>query len=116
MSERNYSFNILTFDYPEDEVIFYFSEQPFGKCKKIHRSLFPKNIDYLFPGITEDGTEFIYTTYYYPKEEFYPMHINLSTENEDFVKKYYNDQLYHYFKRVQLQITRRGYIDETIVY
>ncbi len=74
MPNQNLLFNILTFDFPRGEQTFYFSLEEAEKCNRIHRTLFPNNIEEIFPGIHLDGTEFIYTTFDYAKEGFIPLH------------------------------------------
>src|SRR4051794_23289695 len=113
--KQNLYFNLLTFGYPEEKLVFYFSAYMIGRCFRIHKTLFPNNIDFIYPDIYDNETEFIYTTFAYPNEGFKQLQIDLKTENEDFVKRYYNEQIYRYFKRERLQIARRGFVNETIV-
>ncbi len=59
MNEQNLHFNILTFDFLSDNLTFYFSTEDIDENHKIHRTLFPKNIESLFPGIQSNGADFI---------------------------------------------------------
>ena len=68
-------------------------------CSRIHKTLFPKKIESIFPGILSDGTEFIYTTFDYQQEGFTPLALDFKTENEDFVRKYYTRQISYYFQK-----------------
>jgi hypothetical protein len=43
-------FNTLTFEFPSENKTFYFSKDDIGKSHKIHKTLFPKEIDSIFPG------------------------------------------------------------------
>lgn len=43
MSEQNLYFNILTFDFPSEKQVFYFSKEDIAKSHKIHKSIFPRN-------------------------------------------------------------------------
>ncbi len=72
MPDQNLYFNIIPFDFPRAEQTFYFSLEEADKCNKIYRTLFPNDIEIIFPGIQSDGTEFIYTTFDYAKEGFVP--------------------------------------------
>jgi hypothetical protein len=53
----NHTFNIITFNWPKTKLKFWFSDTDIGTGHKIHRSLFPNNIEELFPEIfiTYDG-------------------------------------------------------------
>ena len=79
MAAQNLSFNILTFDWPATDLTFYFSKEDIEFCTRIHKTLFPKNIESIFPGILSDGTEFIYTTFDYKKEGFTPLSLDFKT-------------------------------------
>jgi hypothetical protein len=116
MSTPNLSFNILTFDFPAENQTFYFAKDDVAKSHKIHKSLFPKEIDSIFPGINNNGTDFIYTTFTGEKEGFTPLKINLSTENEDLLKRYYNRQINYYFSKVKEQIVKVGFVKENQVW
>src|SRR5688572_10309794 len=116
MLNQNLQFNLITFDFPNEDVTFYFSREEKGICYRLYWSLFPNEIENIFPGIKSDGTEFIYTTYDYKKDGFVPLSIDLSQDNPDLVKKYYNKKVYHYFKKEQGQIAKKGFINETLVW
>ncbi len=116
MTEQNLYFNILTFDWPKANLSFYFSKVENAFCSRIHKTLFPKNIESIFPGILEDGTEFIYSTFDYEKEGFTPLSIQFKTENEDLLRKYYNRQIRYYFQKIRNQIVRKGFIGQNQVW
>jgi hypothetical protein len=116
MNEQNLHFNILTFDFPSENLTFYFSAMDIDKSHKIHRTLFPKNIESLFSGILSNGTDFIYTTFTGEKEGFKPLDIDLNNENPDLVKRYYNRQINFYFRRIKQQIVKVGFIKENQVW
>ena len=69
MANQNFFFNILTFDWPKQKEAFYFSLLEIDRCQKIDRSIFPNEIEDIFPGIWDDGTECIYTTFKGEREE-----------------------------------------------
>lgn len=58
MTNPNLFFNILTFEFPSENKTFYFTKDDNGKGHKIHKTLFPKEIDSIFPGISNNGTDF----------------------------------------------------------
>lgn len=64
MSEQNLYFNILTFDFPSEKQLIYFSKEDIAKSQKIHKSIFPKEKDSLFPGISSNCTDFAFTTFH----------------------------------------------------
>lgn len=51
MNAQNLYFNILTFDFPEENQTFYFTNDDNGKGHKIHKTLFPNEIDCVFSGV-----------------------------------------------------------------
>ncbi|MDD4190935.1 MAG: Piwi domain-containing protein [Mangrovibacterium sp.] len=115
MTDSNLIFNLLTFDFSFGDRTMYFSKKDIGRCQVIHRSIFPEKIDSLFPGIKTNGTEKIYTTFTCPYEEFKPLSIRFETENSDFIKRYYNRQINHYFNDIG-QIVKVGFIKENQVW
>jgi hypothetical protein len=116
MNTRNLYFNILTFEFPSENQTFYFALDDIGKSHKIHKTLFPKQIDSVFPGVSNNGTDFIYTTFTGEKEGFKPIEINFSEENEDLIKRYYNRQINFYFSRIKEKIVKVGFIKENQVW
>lgn len=116
MTNQNLQFNILTLDFPEEEQTFYFSKEEIEVGRKIHWTLFPKEIESIFPGISSNGTEFIYTTYCYEEEGFIPLEIDFRTDTPDLIKSYYNNEIYNYFKKDLKQIVHTGFINESIIW
>ncbi len=116
MSSQKLHFNILTFDWPKENLIFYFSKNDDGFSSRIHKTLFPKSISSIFPDIHSEKLEFLYTTYTYKKEGFTPLEIDASCENPDLIKKYYNRQIHHYFRKVKKLIVKRGFIGENQIW
>lgn len=94
-------FNVLTFDFPAQELTFYFSDVDTGKCKKIHQSQFPANIKSIYPNAgSKEGEVFLFTTFTHPAEGFIPLTINLKTENPHLIKRYLNNKIRHYFSYI----------------
>lgn len=113
---QNLFFNVVTFDFPKEPVVLHFSKTEQGRCHRIHWTLFPKNIESIFSGIKSDGTEFIYTTYEYPKEGFAPLAIDFTKDNPELIKKYYNREVFLFFKKNMGLIAKQGFINETVVW
>ena len=109
-------FNIIPFDFPKKEKTFYFSLEEKDKCNKVHRTLFPNDIEIIFPGIHSDGTEFIYTTFDFAREGFIPLEINFRTENQDLLRKFYNRQIRHFFRKEKSQLVRTGFIGQNQIW
>ena len=116
MQNQNLYFNILTFDFPEKEQTFYFSKEETGHCQKIDKTIFPNEIEEIFPGITTDGTECIYTTFTGEREGFQPLEISLPDENPHFAKRYYDRQVNHYFRAIKKRTVKVGFIKENQVW
>ncbi len=116
MQKQNLFFNILTFEFPSENQTFYFALDDIGKSHKIHKTLFPNEIDSVFPAISNNGTDFIYTTFTGEKEGFKPIEINFSEENEDLIKRYYNRQINFYFSRIKQKIVKVGFIRENQIW
>jgi hypothetical protein len=111
----NLIFNTLTFDFHQRNPVFYFSDVENGKCRKIHKSIFPNENKSLFPKAGVNGSEFIAL-------DRYPFSINLSincTDKEQFndVKKISEliDQVYQ-FSRMYWKSVRQQNLPVTIKY
>jgi hypothetical protein len=116
MSNQNLYFNILTFDFPQEKQTLYFNKQETPFSQRVHRSLFPNEIERIFPGVTTDGTEFIYTTFDFPKNGFTPLSIDFRTDNQYLVCRFYNRKINYYFKKVSNQLVRSGFIGQNQVW
>ena len=109
-------FNALTFDWPSENLTFYFSKDDSIKCTRLHRTLFPDSIHAIFPGISRNGTEFIYTTFTYPGEGFLPLEIDFKNENPALIKRFYNWQLKHYFFHKQNLPVKTNFVKDNQVW
>jgi hypothetical protein len=116
MSDPNLTFNILTFDHPFETQTMYFSKEDNGKCHSIHKSIFPVNIDSIFPGISKNGCENVFTTFTGEKKGFLPLSVTFESENPDFIKRFYDRQINHYFRVIKEQIVKVGFIKENQVW
>jgi len=116
MCKENLFFNLLTFDYPTDKQTFYFSKEKIEKCQTIYKTLFPKEIDSIFPGISNNDTDCIYTTFTGEQEGFLALDIQLDKDNPDLIKRYFNRQINFYFRAIKKQIVKVGFIKENQIW
>jgi len=116
MPDQNLFLNILTFDWPQNNLVFYFSKGDSGFSTRLHKSLFPNNISSIFPDIYTENLEFIYTSFTFEKEGFIPLKIDAQSENPDLIKKYYSRQINYYFRKIKKLIVKRGFINENQIW
>ena len=114
--EQSLFFNILTFDWPEEPVTLYFSDTDNGMCQELYFTLFPNEVEKLFPNIVRNSTKKLYTTFGYAADGFKPLEINLKTDNPDFAKRYFNNQINYYFRKVADKIVRTGFVNENQIW
>lgn len=108
--ESNLFFNCIVIKWPPEPVTCYFS-QATAAGKRLYRNAVPAEVKQKWPGTINDNSEFIYTTFEFPKAKFVPVVVNLAQANPEFIKHFYRDRLYRYFSRVKHLILRRGFID-----
>lgn len=108
-------FNILTFDVPSEPITFYFSKEKIGHAQELYKNKFPKNIEELFPGITEENADFIYTSFIYEKEKYLPFEVVLKEESIDLLKHYYNWRFKNYFKKIK-KVVKTNFIQENQIW
>jgi len=95
--EPNLIFSILTFDWPTEPVIMYFTDEETDRSQTLHFTLFPNDAESIFPNLVRNGNNFLYTTFTGETEGFKPLSIDFQKENPDLIKRYYNRQLNFYF-------------------
>ncbi|MFZ4799288.1 MAG: Piwi domain-containing protein [Bacteroidia bacterium] len=95
MSEQNLILNILTFDLPVETVKFSFFKKEAEGLISIYKKNLPKNIDELFPHLSDD-TEYLYVNFA-PETNENLLTVKLS-ENSRFAKHYYTWLISNYFK------------------
>ncbi len=113
MSDQNYFFNILTFDWNTDKGN-YFGLEEIGHCQKIQQPIFPKNIENIFSRVT-NGTEFIYITFTGESKGFKTFEIDLPNENQPFDKRY-EKQINYSFRLIKEKSVKFGFIEENQVW
>lgn len=116
MGKNSLFFNILTFDWPKAPITFYFSDQDNGKSQKLHFTLFPNEAESLFPNVVRNSTNELYTTFTGETEGFQPLLIDFKTENPDLIRRYYNRQINFYFRSIQKQIVKVGFVKENQIW
>ena len=92
-------FNILTFDWPNEPVTFHFYDESVQGSIKLHNSLWPKDIEAIFPDRILDKEKAIYTTFTREKEGAKVLSIDFKQDNPDLVKRFYNREIFHYFQK-----------------
>lgn len=109
-------FNVLPFNWPDQERTYYFSRtyQPFST--PIHKSLFPNNIEKIFPEFKKEAPDFIYTSFNQKRKGFTPLPLNLKNENKYLIKRIYDQRIYYFFKVLEKQLVHKGFIRENQVY
>ena len=70
----------------------------------------------LFPGTIRNSTNELYTTFTGDKEGFQPAQIGFKADNPDLIKIYYNRQINFYFRTIQKQIVKVGFVKENQVW
>lgn len=104
--------NILNFEYPQNQIKFYFSD----KDDAMHKStllkspvLVPKEVKQTakYSNLFSNGKGMkLYTTFDTPTEGFDPIDIDFNDiENENLIKRYYNRKLTKYFQQYEGVIT-----------
>lgn len=109
-------FNTITFDLPSKPTTFHFSKEKIGHAQKIHKSLFPVNIEDIIPGVLSDGTEFIYTSFIYEKEGYQPLEVSIIEDNYDLLKRYYNWRIKKYFADDKSQIVKTNFVKDNQIW
>ncbi|MCZ2338761.1 MAG: hypothetical protein LC127_11315 [Chitinophagales bacterium] len=109
-------FNILTFDWPKEPVTFHFYNDLVPGSTKLHNSLWPKDIEAIFPDRKLDKEKVIYTTFTREKEGAKALPINFKQDNPDLIKRYYNREIFHYFQHVLKKQVRVGFVGENQIW
>ncbi len=111
---NNLFFNILTFDWPEKPVVFYFKEGKQEDGTTIHKSIFPKNTANFLPNAS--SLDFISTTFDFEKEGYTPIEIDFKEEKKDFIKRFYNSKIKFYFKKKNPQILKINFVKDNQIW
>jgi len=112
----NHFFNILTINWPQKPVNFHFSDTYIGKGKSLYFNLFPNSIEQLFPKLVRNSTNKLFTTYSTESEGFLPLPIDFKSDNPDLIKRFYNNEINYFFKKVKQQIVKIGRVHENQIW
>lgn len=113
---QNLHFNILTLDWPEQPITFYFSQYSKPRTVKLHRSIFPNNIYKIFPQLRSNDTDFIYSSFDKFHPDSTPLDIDLKLENPNFIKRFYNKKIYDYFTYELKQVVKRVFTNDNQIW
>ncbi len=116
MSQPNLFYNIVTFNWPEEPVRLYFSQNKEGSYARLYKTAWPKEIEFIFPGIHASGEDYIYTTYDAEVKGFKHLDLDFKNDNPELAKRFYTRRLQYYFKKKEGQITHKGFIGELEVW
>lgn len=114
--KHNLFFNILTFNWPKNKIQFYFHKEEQSSYPRLHKRVFPNNIDSIFTGLTNSDQDFITTTYEGKTEGFTPLEIDFKTENPDLIKQYYNRKIKYIFQKKLEQVVKVNFIKENQIW
>ena len=108
--------NSLLFSFPSEPVTFWFSREDRDgvSLTPLTHTLFPSNIDTIFPGLQNDAK--IYTSFTRKLDGFTALPIDFNDPNNfDLVKKFYNKEIRHYFE-VRDKIVETTYINDNQIW
>lgn len=113
MLSTNLQSNVLTFQPSEEEIVMYFSNEPFEHSYRIYTDLLP---DYLLENLGF-GTEvqLIYTSFNQPQVNLNGLSLYLKDCKLSFVKKYHNALIGNYFKQIGV-IVNHNFIHDVMVW
>ena len=107
MTDEQLFINTLAINYPQQPVVFYFSNSDYENIPlaPLNHQLFPNNITDIYPDISNSDT--IYTSFTTQIDGFQPLPIDFhKPQNYNLVKRYYNREIKYFF-------TSKGYIVES---
>jgi hypothetical protein len=105
-------FNALNFELPAKARKFYFSKDHFPYSFKIHKSIFPNDLLTYLP----EPEDFCYTSFGKETEDCISFDIDFKTENQDFIKKYYNELIRFHFKKTHGLIVKPNFIGDNQIW
>ncbi len=111
MSQQLY-FNLLTFNWPQKPLTFYFSLEKIEGSVSVYKSNYPNNLKDIFPSLEIQETKEIYTTFDTHTESSIPLEIDFNNKNNYLLKQYLNEKMYNYFKTLPNIIITRNFIKE----
>ena len=131
MEANNLSFNILTFNHPEEELTFWFSDTDDKGLMRVHKNLVPDEvINYLgernhyYTSFTKEHKNFlavskltkpVYESYINNEGEKKWKKINNSAFTRSLLKRYYNTQIHNHFKG-KGHLVKPNFINDTEIW
>lgn len=105
-------FNALNFELPAKSRLFYFSKNHFPNAFKIHKSIFPNELLTYLP----DAEDFCYSSFEKKTEDCISFEIDFKTENQDFIKKYYNELIRFHFQKIPGLMVKTSFIRDNQIW
>jgi hypothetical protein len=105
-------FNVLSFELPKSPRKFYFSKEKKTNSFKIHKSLFPDELLTYLP----DVEDFCYTSFGKKIDDSVAIDIDLKTDNQDLIKRYYNALIHYYFTVSMKMTVKVGFVKENQIW
>ena len=127
----NLSFNILTFNHPQEEQVFFFADQEQENLTRIHKTLVPKEViekygeqEHYYTSFTEERPDFLavlkptspeYQTIVTEDGEEKSIPVDNSTFSSSILKRYYNSLIHNHFKSKGF-LVKPNFISDTEVW
>lgn len=114
MSDNLY-FNILSFDWPLNNPIFYFTVKETQGSHPIHKYKWSSNILNAFPELNSSNIDTIYTTFSKKTDNGVPIEISMYKKELSIYKQFLKHQIRSYFKEKGFVVTK-NFIRDTQVW
>lgn len=105
-------FNALNFELPAKPRMFFFSKNHFQNAFKIHKSIFPNDLLIFLP----DAGDFCWTSFGKKTDDCISFEIDFKTENQDFIKKYFNELIRFHFQKIRDIIVKPNFIGDNQIW
>lgn len=113
---QNLFFNLLSFNWPAENVTIYFSRRQFRRSFRVHKTIFPINLSSIYPEVHEKGFEFVYTSFDKPVNGIESIAISFCEDNWAFLKHYFLHKASNYFYDVHGLVVALNFVDHLNVY
>ena len=127
----NLSFNILTFNHPQEEQVFFFTDQEQENLTRIHKTLVPKEViekygeqEHYYTSFAEERPDFLavlkptspeYQTIVAEDGEERRKPVDNSTFSSSVLKRYYNSLIHNHFKSKGL-LVKPNFVSDTEIW
>lgn len=109
----NLTCNIIPFFIPGTLIPFYFKTEEDLTSHRIHKNVIPEKVALTMN--LNDEVEFIYTSFNVFKEGYTEVHLDLSSEKPSFIKRFYNFNVYQYFKTSNV-LVKKNFVQDVQVW